>query len=99
MQKRIKEVFSDYKTEDIIEDATIMQINLIKKVNVLEINLFSNKYLQIKELWLFEKFLKERFQFSNIDLKINYDENVTIKPIEQEWENLICYMVHKVKRF
>ena len=70
-------------------------VNLIKKANVLEVDLESESYLEIKELWYFEKFLKERFQFSNVDIKIKYLENVTIKPIEKEWENLICYMVHK----
>ena len=93
--KPIKEVFSDYNTENIIKEAKILELNLIKKANVLEIDLESENYLEIKELWYFEKFLKERFQFSNIDIKIKYSENVTIKPIEKEWENLICYMVHK----
>ena len=94
-KKTIGEVFSDYKTENIIKEAKILELNLIKKANVLEIDLESENYLEIKELWYFEKFLKERFQFSNIDIKIKYLENVTIKPIEKEWENLICYMVHK----
>ena len=93
--KKIKEVFSDYETENIIKEAQIEALNLIKKENVLEINLLSNAYLEIKELWFFEKFLKERFKFSNVDIKISYSENVTIKPIEKEWENLICYMIHK----
>ena len=93
--KLISEVFSDYKTENIIKQAKILELNLIKKANVLEIDLESENYLEIKELWYFEKFLKERFQFSNIDIKIKYLDNVTIKPIEKEWENLICYMVHK----
>ena len=93
--KLIGEVFSDYQTENNIKEAKIVSLNLIKKVNVLEINLESNYYLEIKELWFFEKFLKERFKFSNIDIKIKYSEDVTIKPIEKEWENLICYMVHK----
>lgn len=93
--KLISEVFSDYPTENIIKQAKIQEMNLIKKANVLEIDLQSENYLEIKELWYFEKFLKERFQFSNIDIKIKYSENVTIKPIEKEWENLICYMVHK----
>ena len=95
VKKTIGEVFSDYQTESKIKIAEIQSLNLIKKVNVLEINLESDNYLEIKELWFFEKFLKERFQFSNIDIKINYTEKVTIKPIEKEWENLICYMVHK----
>ena len=94
-KKTIGEVFSDYKTENIIKEAKILELNLIKKANVLEIDLESENYLEINELWYFVKFLKERFQFSNIDIKIKYLENVTIKPIEKEWENLICYMVHK----
>ena len=94
-KKLIGEVFSDYETQNIIKQAKILELNLIKKANVLEIDLESENYLEIKELWYFEKFLKERFQFSNIDIKIKYPENVTIKPIEKEWENLICYMVHK----
>ena len=93
--KLIGEIFSDYQTENNIKEAKIVSLNLIKKVNVLEINLESNYYIEIKELWFFEKFLKERFKFSNIDIKIKYSEDVTIKPIEKEWENLICYMVHK----
>ena len=93
--KQIKEVFSDYKTESNIKEAKILSLNLIKKVNVLEINLEAEEYIEIKELWFFEKFLKERFQFSNVDIKINYSNNAKIKTIEKEWENLICYMVHK----
>ncbi len=93
--KLIGEVFSDYKTDSNIKDAIINSINLIKKANVLELNISSNEYIEIKELWYLEKFLKERFQFSNVDMKISYFENVTVKPIEKEWENLICYMVHK----
>ena len=95
MQKMVGEVFSDYKTESNIKQAKIQALNLIKKANVLEISLESESYIEIKELWFFEKFLKERFQFSNVDMKINYGDQVTIKPIEKEWENLICYMIHK----
>ena len=93
--KQIKEVFSDYKTESNIKETKILSLNLIKKVNVLEINLEAEEYIEIKELWFFEKFLKERFQFSNVDIIINYSNNAKIKTIEKEWENLICYMVHK----
>ena len=77
--KQIKEVFSDYETGNIIKEAKILSLNFIKKANVLEINLSSENYIDIKELWFFEKFLKERFQFSNVDMKIKYSENVTMK--------------------
>ena len=93
--KKIGEVFSDYKQESNIKKAQIQEMNLIKKTNVLEIKLNSEEYIEIKELWLFEQFLRERFQFSNIDIIIKYSEDIKVKPIEKEWVNLIAYMVHK----
>ena len=77
--KLIEEVFSDYKTEENIKKAKILSLNFLKKANILEINLESEDYIELKELWYFEKFLKERFQFSNIDIKMKYSENVKIR--------------------
>ncbi len=93
--KKIEEVFADYKLDSNIKKAQIQSINLIKKTNVLEINIISNEYIEIKDLWLFEQFLRERFKFSNVNIKIEYNKEVEIKPIEKEWINLIAYMVHK----
>ena len=95
-QKRtIQTIFSDYKTEANIKKAEIKEMNLIKKQNILELSLENNEYIEIKELWFFEKFLKDRFGFSNVDMKLQYQENTEIKSVEKEWTNLICYMVHK----
>ena len=94
-QKIIGELFSDYKTASNIKQAKIETINLIKRANVLEIQIKTNEYIEIKELWLFENFLRERFMFSNVDIKINYEKETKIKDIEKEWKNLIAYMVHK----
>ena len=93
--KTIGEVFSDYKQESNVKKAQIQQMNLIKKVNVLEAKIASEEYLELKDLWLFEQFLRERFQFENVDIKIEYSEEVKINPIDKEWRNLIAYMVHK----
>ena len=43
--KLIGEVFSDYKTDSNIKDAIINSINLIKKANVLELNISINEYI------------------------------------------------------
>ena len=94
-QKSINEVFSDYKTESNIKNVKIQKMNLIKKSNELELGLFSDEYIEIKELWFFEKFLKERFQFTSVNIKIEYQDNVKVNSIEKEWTNLICYMIHK----
>ena len=93
--KKIREVFSDYKQESNIINAQIKQMNLIKKANVLDVQIKSDVYLELRDLWLFEQFLRERFQFENVDIKIQYSEDVKVNEIQKEWKNLIAYMVHK----
>ena len=51
--KKIGEVFSDYKTNSNIVDAEITKMNLIKKINTLEIDMHSKEYIEIKEIWYF----------------------------------------------
>jgi DNA polymerase-3 subunit alpha (Gram-positive type) len=80
--KKIGEVFSDYKQESNVKNAQIKQMNLIKKANVLDMQIASEEYLESKNLWLFEQFLRERFQFENVDIKIEYSEDVKINSIE-----------------
>ena len=46
--KKIGEVFSDYKTNSNIVDAEITKMNLIKKINTLEIGMHSKEYIEIK---------------------------------------------------
>ena len=94
-KKLIKEIFSDYETKSNIKEAEIDSLTLIKKKSTLAIVISSKEYIDIKEIWFFEKFLMERFFFKNIEFLIHYDENVKIKPIESEWKNIICYMAHK----
>ena len=94
-RKKIGEVFSDYKTNSNIADAEITKMNLIKKINTLEIGMYSKEYVEIKEIWYFEKFLRDRFQFGQVHMIMQYEEGVRKKSIEAEWENIICYMAHK----
>ena len=93
--KKLGEVFSDYKTNSNIKYANIKGLNVIKKTNTLQIILYYDEYLEIKEIWYFENFLKERFKFEQIDTKIEYHESVQKKSIEEEWKNIIAYMSHK----
>ena len=93
--KRIEDIFSDYKTEDNIKKAEILYLNVAKKTNTLGIAIKSAFYLEIKEIWYLEKFLQERFMFSQIVMKIEYEETVKIRSIKDEWKNIICYMAHK----
>ena len=93
--RKIGDVFSDYKTNSNIADAVITKMNLIKKINTLELGMSSDEYIEIKEIWYLEKFLRERFQFGQVHMIITYPEGIYIKRVDDEWENLICYMAHK----
>ena len=93
--KKIGDIFSDYTTTSNIKYASITKLNIIKKTNTLEVEIYFDEYIEIKEIWYFEKFLKERFQFEEISLKIKYHEGVELKSIKQEWKNIIAYMAHK----
>ena len=93
--KKVGEIFSDYKTSSNIKYADVIGLNVIKKINTLEVILYYDEYIEIKEIWYFEKFLKERFKFQNIDIQLKYYENTQKKSIEEEWKNIIAYMAHK----
>lgn len=93
--KKIREVFPDYKSSGNIIHANIVEMNVIKKTNTLEIKLGFDEYLEFKDIWFFESFLIERFKFSNIELSIKYHEDVAIRLVEKEWKNIIAYMSHK----
>ena len=93
--KKVGEIFSDYKTNSNIKYAEVRGLNVVKKSNALEVILYFDEYIEIKELWYFEKFLRERFKFENVDIKINYHEKVEKKSIKEEWKNIIAYMAHK----
>lgn len=93
--KQVKEVFSDYQVQSNIQKAKIRKMSITKKKSTLEIELQSDVYLEIKEIWYFESFLKERFAFQQINVIIKYDDSVQINEIQQEWKNIIAYMTHK----
>ena len=93
--KKIGEIFSDYNTNSNIKYAQVKGLNVIKKTNTLQIILYFDEYIEIKEIWYFEKFLKERFKFELIDIRINYHEKVEKRSIKEEWKNIIAYMAHK----
>ena len=92
---KIGEIFSDYQTQSNIKYATVTALNVLKKTNCLQVSIYFDEYIEIKEIWFFEKFLRERFQFQNVDIKIKYHEAVEKKSIKEEWKNIIAYMAHK----
>ena len=93
--KKLKEIFSDYETKANIKEAHVTALNVIKSTNTLGITLEIDEYIEVKDIWYFEKFLIERFHFSNIDMTIHYQKDTQLKSVKEEWKNIICYMAHK----
>ena len=93
--RKIGDLFSDYKTNSNIEDAEIARMNLLKKINTLEIEMQAKEYIEIKEIWYFEKFLRQRFQFEQVHIKIKYADGVRKKSLADDWEFIVCLMAHK----
>ncbi len=93
--KKLSEVFVEYTTSSNISYAKILGLNVIKKTNTLDVKMYTDEFIEIKEIWLFEKFLMERFKFEHINIELKYHENAERKVIENEWKNIIAYMAHK----
>ena len=54
--KKVSEVFSDYKTGSNIQYAQIKELNVIKKTNTLQVVIYFDEYIEIKEIWFLENF-------------------------------------------
>ena len=93
--KKIKEIFSDYKNNSQMQECYISKIEINKKTNKLTIILNTDKFVQIKDMWDFEKYLMERFKIKDIEMIFNYEDGTKIPDVKDEWKNIICYMAHK----
>ena len=96
--KTVKQVFKDYNTNSFaLSEAKVVCVNVYKKTNTLEINLKTVKQISIKDLTDFEKYLCKRFNFKEIEIKIqteNQEDNINNK-IQQEWMDIVEYMAFK----
>lgn len=95
MSKKVKEIFQDYKTKSNILDAYVNNLNLLKKTNTLEVELSIDEYIEFKDLYNFEEFLKERFAFENVDIVIKYHKETEMKSLEKEWKDIVIYISNK----
>ncbi|MDP4177543.1 MAG: PolC-type DNA polymerase III, partial [Bacillota bacterium] len=93
--KRINEIFSDYKTKGNISSAIIEAVVLCRKTKTLEMELSSDKYIEIKEFERLNKFIKERFALEDSIITVKYADGTDKKPIEDEMGNIITFVSRK----
>jgi len=77
--KVLKDVFKDYKSSSLeLMNSKIKNIELYKKTNTLKIILLVEKYIKVKDIESFEKYLETRFLIKTIKIKIeNSTNNIT----------------------
>ena len=62
--KKVGEIFSDYKTNSNIKYAEVTVLNVVKKTNTLQVGLYFDEYIEIKEIWYFQKLWNESVTLS-----------------------------------
>lgn len=87
--KRINEIFSDYEEDGNINTAFIEGVILKKKTKTMEMKISSDKFIGIREIECFSRFIKLRFALNDSKIDVNYVEGMHKKPIEEELKNIL----------
>ena len=86
--KTVKEVFPDEKFNELILNSKIKSANIYKKTNDLALTLISENKVDLKSIYEFERFLKNKFRVKEARIIIaNIDFN-----IDREWEGITRYL-------
>lgn len=93
-EKKLKEIFKDFNINSYILNSIVKSISLYKKQNRLEVILKVNSIVKIKDIGAFEKYLTKRFLLNDINVKIEYDENINSSFLEQ-WSDILDYLSYK----
>ena len=93
--KRINEIFSDYKADGNINTAVVEAVVLKKKSRILEMEISSDKYIEIKEFEWLNKFIRKRFALEDSVIAVKYADGTDKKPIEDEMKNIVFSIANK----
>ena len=93
--KTIKDIFADYKADTNILNCEIKNINIFKKTNKIILEIHSKENIKLKELVDFEKYLKNRFSIEFVDTIIEYNQDVVLPNLEEEWKIVAAYMANR----
>ena len=93
--KAMNETFKDFKFEDNLENAKILNMKLYKRKNTLVLDLESEEFVKLKSIAIFEAFVSERFRIEHTWINMHYGENVKIPSIEDDWKNIMALLARK----
>ena len=93
--KKVGEVFSDYDAGINIKAALVESVVLKKRSKILEMEISSDRYIEINEIEGLKNFIKSRFFLNDSKISIKYKEGVKIKPLEEELINIMLSISYK----
>lgn len=103
--KVVRDVFSDYKTEnEILLNSTVLKVNLYKKSKKIELFLKTSKDIDLDEVNAFENYLIEKFKLDEAHINFSIDsdnqlvevsENAVFEKIKRNWEKIVNFIAEK----
>lgn len=93
--KRISEIFSDYEAKGNINTALVESVVLSKKSKRLEMEISSDKYIEVREFEGLNKFIRKRFALNDSVISVKYADGTDKKPIEEELKNIVFSLADK----
>ena len=92
MQKIIKDVFGDYSKNNAITNSEILDTNLFKKTNRLQMNIKAFSQISIDDIEDFENYLIKRFNIGRALINIEYDSLDINQSVEEDFPKIIQYI-------
>ena len=80
MSNTVREAFKDCKEQGDILDSLIINVNLYKKSNKIEVDLEADKQISFEEIYLFEDYLKRKFGVAEAVVHIRYNDSRAKEP-------------------
>ncbi|MFL0250911.1 DNA polymerase III subunit alpha [Clostridium neuense] len=93
--KRINEIFSDYGASGNINTAFVESVVLKKKSKRLEMEISSDKYIEVREFEKLNSFIRQRFALNDSIIAVKYADGTDKKPIEEELNNIVLLMADR----
>ncbi|MBP1745093.1 MAG: polymerase alpha chain [Firmicutes bacterium] len=93
--KKINEIFSDYEAGRNLRNAVVEGVVLRKNTKTLEMNISSDKYIEIEEIEGIKKFIRKRFALEDSKITIKYAEGMEKRPIEEELKRIVFLLANE----
>lgn len=95
IMKRINEIFSDYNSMGNINTAIVEGVSINKRSKHLEMKVISDKYIGIKELEEFNRFIRKRFALRDSTITVKYADGMDKNLTEEELMDIVFSVADK----